>query len=207
MFFSTLLLFAVTEFFLSLSPGPAVFLVISQGVKVGARSSLLSVLGILTGNVIYFAISAIGVGAILVTSETIFSIIKWAGALYLIYLGLKLIWDTLLTNASTEHIAVDISRHKLFRQGLFTQLGNPKAILFFTALLPQFIDVERAPLQQFALLGLVSVLVELPVLVFYGWLAGRMGHLLRDSILAKWLDRLAGTFLIGAGLRLAFTEK
>ena len=202
-----ILLFAATEFLLSLSPGPAVLLVVSQGIRSGARASLLGTAGILIANIFYFGISALGLGAILLTSEVLFIIIKWSGAAYLIYLGLKMIRDTWIIKPQSSDTILLPSRRRLFRQGLLTQLANPKAIIFFTALLPQFIDAQGAPAYQFLILGIVSVAVEFPILVLYGWLAAKGGDWLKHSKYFKWLDRVAGIFLIGAGAKLAFTEQ
>ena len=207
MLLPSILLFAATEFFLSLSPGPAVLLVVSQAVRSGIRASLLGTIGILTGNAIYFAISALGLGVILITSEALFLLIKWTGAVYLIYLGLKMIRDTLVSTPAKAQMVIPVSRRRLFRQGLLTQLANPKAILFFTALLPQFVDANQAAAYQFFLLGVISVMVELPILVSYGWLGDKAGHWFRQSRYSIWLDRVAGTFLIGAGVKLAFTKR
>jgi threonine/homoserine/homoserine lactone efflux protein len=86
-----LTIFAITEFFLSLTPGPAVLLVISQGMKNGFKSSIRGAIGILTGNAIYFGLSALGLGALLLASATLFQVIKWIGAAYLIFIGLKML--------------------------------------------------------------------------------------------------------------------
>jgi homoserine/homoserine lactone efflux protein len=207
MLITTLLLFAVTEFFLSLSPGPAGLLVISQGVRSGARSSLLGTIGILTGNVIYFSMSAMGLGVILITSEMLFLLIKYMGAIYLGYLGAKMIIQSLLGHESNQAALMPASRQKLFREGLLTQLGNPKAIVFFAALLPQFIDAHQATVSQFIILGIISVLIEYPILMTYGWLADKGSTWFRHGKYAVWIDRAAGTFLIGAGIKLAFMQK
>ncbi len=87
------------------------------------------------------------------------------------------------------------------------QLANPKAILFFTAFLPQFINPEFPATAQFVVLGLVSIMVQGSILIAYGWLAERGGRWLKESSLVKWLDRLAGGFLIGAGVKLAVTGR
>lgn len=203
---TSIILFAMTEFLLSLSPGPAVLLVISQGIRSGARASLLGTAGILSGNALYFGASALGLGAILLASEMAFLLIKWVGAAYLIFLGGKMIRDTLTVVEEKPHVMISTARHRLFRQGILTQLSNPKAIVFFTALLPQFIDTQGAAAYQFFVLGVVSILVECPILVLYGWLAAKGGDWFKQSKYAKWLDRIAGTFLIGAGIKLAFTR-
>jgi homoserine/homoserine lactone efflux protein len=203
---ASLLLFAGTEFVLSLTPGPAVLLVMSQGLRAGARASFLGTLGIIAGNAVYFTVSALGLGALIMTSAVLFGAIKWAGAAYLIYLGVKLVRESRYATCQVPSEMV-VSRHRLFRQGLLTQLANPKAIVYFTALLPQFIDPESGLALQLVVLGATSVLIEFPILVGYGVLAHHGGHLLRHGRAARWIDRLAGTLLIGAGIKLAFVRR
>lgn len=205
---TAILLFALTEFFLSLSPGPAVFLVISQGVRGGFRSSIAGTLGILAGNAIYFALSALGIGAVLVASQTLFIVIKWCGAAYLIFLGAQLLYNSFQDrDGQADEVAVVLPKARLFRQGLLMQLANPQAILFFVALLPQFMDVQAAPVPQLLALGFISVFIEFPVLLVYGWLAEKSGAFLRQGPFARWIDRVGGGFLIGAGVKLALTEQ
>jgi len=204
---ASLLLFAGTEFVLSLTPGPAVLLVISQGLRAGAKASLLGTLGIIAGNAIYFTVSALGLGALLMTSAVLFYAIKWVGAAYLITLGAKMIRESLQARFQAPSERVGEARHRWFRQGLLTQLANPKAIVFFTALLPQFIDPQSGPALQLLVLGVISVFVEFPILVGYGVLAHQGGHWLRHGRAAQWIDRLAGAFLIGAGIRLVLVRR
>jgi homoserine/homoserine lactone efflux protein len=203
---TTILLFAATEFFLSLYPGPAVLLVVSQGVRYGAKSSLLGAIGILTGNVIYFSLSAMGLGVILLASEKLFSLITYVGAIYLVYLGAQTIIKSLIVKESKQQEIMSTSKQKFFRAGLLTQLANPKAILFFAALLPQFIDAHQATAYQFLILGIISVTIECPILVTYGWLAEKGSNRFRRSKYANWIDRVSGSLLIGAGIKLAFMK-
>jgi homoserine/homoserine lactone efflux protein len=172
----------------------------SQALRSGAKASLLGALGVITGNALYSAVSALGLGAILIASEVLFYLIKWTGATYLVYLGGKMLYDSLGRQLTMSHGAVagDAQSH-LFRQGLLTQLANPKAILFFTAILPQFINPQASASLQLALLGMTSIVIEFPVLVMYGWLAHTGGHVIRQGRYGQWIDRCAGTFLIGAG--------
>lgn len=202
-----LLIFAVTEFLLSMTPGPAVLLVISQGMKFGFASSIRGTLGILTGNAIYFALSAAGLGALLIASATLFEVIRWVGVAYLVYVGIRM----LISKADAE-IIVDRSISyrrslRLFSQGLITQLSNPKAIVFFTALLPQFISPGNQVFQQFLVLGITSIVVEFPILLVYGLIAERGVHLIPKGRLSAVPDRVAGAFLIGAGIGLASMRK
>jgi homoserine/homoserine lactone efflux protein len=192
-----ILLFAATEFLLSLSPGPAVFLVVSQGMRGGFRTAARGVAGVLSGNAIYFAASAAGLGALLIASQRVFVILEWAGAAYVALLGLKMLFFPGQPKPGDEK-TVDLNA---YRQGLLTQLANPKAIAFFTALLPQFIDPRRAISPQFIVFGVVSITVELPVLLFYGYAADRGRE--RLSRHAKMVARLAGLCLIVAAAKLA----
>jgi homoserine/homoserine lactone efflux protein len=203
----TILLFALTELALSLSPGPAVFLVVSQGMKAGFRGSLRSTLGIMTGELIFFTLSAFGLGALLIASQPLFLFVKWAGALYLVYLGLKMMIRSFRQTNAGQEPSQALSQVKIYRQGLLMQLANPKAILFFTALLPQFINPDFPATLQFVFLGLVSILVQGSTLTAYGWLAEKGGRWLRQGRFSQWLDRLAGVFLIGAGVKLALTQR
>lgn len=204
---TSLLLFAGTEFFVSLSPGPAVLLIISQGMRFGRRASLFGALGIITGNVVYFAVSAAGLGALLIASETLFTAIKWAGAGYLIYLGVKSIWNARGNETDTPPDAPPVQGRRYYLQGVLTQLANPKAIVYFGAILPQFVDAERALPGQFLILGLVSVTVEFPILIFYGSLAHFGARFSRQRRYSAWIERISGMFLIGAGVRLALTRR
>lgn len=199
MSFTHLLLFAATELLLSLTPGPAVLLVVSQGMRRGAAVSRRGAAGILTGNAIYFALSAAGLGALLLASKRVFDVLQLAGAAYLVLLGVKMLfWP------SREEVNLEISEGlgtKAFMQGLLTQLANPKAIVFFTALLPQFVDPTKPVAMQFVILGVISILVELPVLLLYGYAADR-GRAIYGKH-APLVERLAGACLIAAGAKLA----
>ena len=181
-----------------MTPGPAVLLVVSQGIRRGFRSSTRGAAGILTGNAIYFALSAAGLGALLLASKRVFDVLQIAGAAYLVLLGLKMLIKPVRVD---DHVTESVSDAGSFVQGLFTQLANPKAIVFFTALLPQFVDPTRAVAMQFVILGVISIVVELPVLLMYGFAADR-GRA-RYGKHAPLFERLAGACLIAAGAKLA----
>ena len=207
---SHLLLFAATELLLSMTPGPAVLLVVSQGMRRGFASSRRGAAGILTGNAIYFALSAAGLGALLVASKRVFDVLQLAGAAYLVLLGLKMLLASRRADESSsrrEDGGLDDSKTRRlddFTQGLITQLANPKAIVFFTALLPQFVDPSRPMTIQFLILGVISILVELPVLLLYGVAADR-GRAVYGRH-AALIERLSGACLIAAGAKLAATR-
>jgi len=199
---TNLFFFAAMELVLCLIPGPAVLLVVSQAVRRGRQASLRGAFGILAGNTIYFALSAAGLGALLLASQRVFEAMRWAGAIYLVLIGAKMI---LARGAAVEGPVEARADARSFFQGLATQLASPKAIVFFTALLPQFIDPGAGRLAlQFVILGAVSVVIELPVLMMYGWMADRGRSLYGRH--GKLLERIAGGFLVAAGVKLAATR-
>ena len=196
-------LFVVTETALCLSPGPAVLLVLSQALVRGTGPSVWSNLGILTGNSMYFILTATGLGAVLVASYEVFFLIKWVGAGYLVWLGVAA-WRgrSSVLSVAPAGAAAGGSR-RIFVNGFVLQAANPKALIFFTALLPQFIDPRSPVMAQVAILGATSVVIEFIVLLAYGALAGRMAFLATRPRFRSVADRVAGSMLITAGVSMA----
>ena len=189
---------------LSLSPGPAVFYVVSQGVRGALRRALPAAAGIISANAIYFALSATGLGAILAASARFFTVAKWAGAAYLIYLGTTALLSarqahTVALDNSAAPIACDLRR--IYVGALALQLANPKALLFFLALLPQFIDPAQAVVPQMLILAASSILPEFCILLGYGWLAHRAAHVSTRFAVSggmnRWLAWIEGVGLLG----------
>src|SRR5574341_1734234 len=208
MTFETWLLFVLTEAVLSLTPGPAVLLVVSEGLRGGAARSIFSSLGILSANAVYFALSAAGLGAILLTSHEVFTVIKWAGAGYLIYVGVSTLLSRGAHALTTDGAAAPPLRpRRAVANGFALQAANPKALIFFTALLPQFVDPGAPAALQIAILGVSSVCVEFVILLGYGIVSGRVSRFARTPRFAAITNRIAGSLLIAAGLRLAATRR
>jgi homoserine/homoserine lactone efflux protein len=219
MTFETWLLFLIMETALSLSPGPAVFYVVSQGIRAFPRA-VPATLGILSANACYFALSATSLGALIAASARFFMIAKWAGAAYLIYLGIK----SLRSAAASHSIALTGTttpgdgdarggndRRQIYLGALTLQLSNPKALLFFLALLPQFIDTQRAVAPQMLILAATSMLPECCILLAYGWLAHGAAHAsARFGVtrsMNRWLAWVEGVGLLGcATLVLKFSR-
>src|SRR4030095_2718552 len=194
-------LFVVTETLLCLTPGPAVLFVLAQGLGHGGGAPLWASLGILAGNTFYFVVSATSLGAVLVASYDAFYAIKWAGAAYLVWLGLCALRGR-GTVLAVRPARGDGGGTRLIARGFAVQGANPKAVVFFTALLPQFIDPAGSVAFQVGVLGATSVVIEFVVLAGYGVLAGRAARLAETPLVAAWLERAAGALLIAAGLRM-----
>jgi homoserine/homoserine lactone efflux protein len=201
------LLFVLTEGALCLTPGPAVLLVLSHGLTRGTASSVVANLGILTGNAFYFALSATGIGAVLLASYEVFTAIRWLGAAYLIWLGASAFVGRSSVIAVTADPAVPVSAARTFVNGVVLQVANPKALVFFTALLPQFIDPRGSVLGQVAILGVTSVVMEFFVRLGYGALAGRLTTFAARPRFQILANRVAGGLLIAAGVGTARLER
>jgi threonine/homoserine/homoserine lactone efflux protein len=195
-------LFVVTETLLCLTPGPAVLFVLAQALGRGAGAALLASLGILAGNTFYFLLSGTSLGAVLVASYDLFFVIKWIGSAYLIWLGVCALRARGTVLAARPAIG-DAAGARLVARGFAVQVANPKALVFFTALLPQFIDPAGSVARQVGILALTSIAIEFTVLAGYGVLAGRASRIAETPRVAAWLERAAGGLLIVAGLRMA----
>jgi homoserine/homoserine lactone efflux protein len=203
MSWETWILFAITETALCLSPGPAVLLVLSQGLARGTLSSVWSNLGILAGNTMYFVLSATSLGAVLLASDELFSAVRWAGAAYLIWLGVTAFFGKSSVLSVAPAGGPPSGRRRIFVNGFVLQAANPKALVFFTALLPQFMDPGGSVVSQVAILAVTSVVIEFFVLLGYGALAGRMTSFAARPRFRTLANRVAGSMLITAGLGMA----
>jgi homoserine/homoserine lactone efflux protein len=201
--FKTWLLFFTMEGALSLSPGPAVFYVVSQSTRGGLQRTLAATAGILSANGIYFILSATSLGAIIAASARFFTIAKWVGAAYLIYLGIRALRSAGASHAVTLQpgAATDQSLRRVYVGALTLQLANPKALLFFLALLPQFIDLQSAVVPQMLILTATSMIPEFIILMSYGWLAHRAAHASArfgvSGRMNRWLAWIEGAGLLG----------
>ncbi len=191
-------LYLLTEAALSLSPGPAVMLVIAYGLTQGARRSLLAALGVLTANALYFAVSATALGAVLIASTPFFVTVKWLGALYLVYIGLSALLGRPSPITASNLASRDQSPRSIFVSGLTLQLANPKTLIFFVAILPQFVDPSLPVGAQMVWLAIGSIVPELLILGGYGYLASRAAHLAQNPRYAQVTDRIAGALVLCA---------
>jgi homoserine/homoserine lactone efflux protein len=191
--------FAAFALLVSVVPGPAVIAVVSSALRGGFRASLAANAGVLVGDAVFVAAAALGLGALLVASHTVFVAVRWAGIAYLAYLGVRALLDR-----GTAFAAEPAARgRRAFRFGLTTQLANPKIILFFGALLPLFVDPSRPAAPQFVLLGATFIVSDALVFAAYGALAHRARLLLRTPRAARVTSRVTGVAMLGVAARLA----
>lgn len=202
------LAFFLTATAAALVPGPAVLYVVGQAMRHGANKAVAANLGILSGNTVWFTASAVGLATLVAFAQPVFVAIKWLGVAYLSWLGFCAWRDAVRGSGSAQRIAAPVpTGARMWRQGVLLQLANPKAILFFTALLPQFVDPARPIASQILVLAATSIVSEFFVLVGYAWLAARGGALLIERPrLARATDAAAGTCLLGAGIGLALAH-
>ena len=197
-------LFCATETLLCLRPGPACLLVISLALRRGEGAALFAALGVLAANAVYFAISATGLVAVHSLSAEIFAAIKWSGALYLIWIGAKTIVRSFrkTTPAGALLPEAAASTRRAFWQGFVAQGANPTLLVYFTAILPQFIDAAHPLPGQVAILAASSFAIELAVMSVYAALAARAG---RHAVprFQRVADRVGGGLLVAAGAGLA----
>jgi threonine/homoserine/homoserine lactone efflux protein len=194
----TFWLYVLAEAALSLSPGPAVMLVIACGLTYGARRSIHATLGILSANAIYFAISATALGAVLVTSKTFFIAVKWLGAAYLVHIGLSALFGRPSPIAVKRDDRSGGTPRAIYLSGLTLQLANPKTLVFFASILPQFVDPKLPVGPQMAWLAAGSIVPEFFILGGYGYLASRAARLTGDPRFVRFTERVAGVLVLGA---------
>lgn len=197
-------LFCLTEFVLCLKPGPSCLVVVSQSLTRGPAAGVRVTLGVIAANAIYFAISASGLVALHSLSSEAFSIIKWCGAAYLAWLGVNLIRSSLDPAAGRGVPSADSANP--FWRGFVTQGANPNLLVYFAAILPQFIDPTHAVPPQVALLACSSFVIESAVLSAYAGLSGRAGRVAAPRFRVL-LERVGGGLVIAAAAGLARLQR
>jgi homoserine/homoserine lactone efflux protein len=204
---ASLLLFAATEAALSLSPGPAVMLVVACGIAHGWRKSLYATLGILSANALYFALSATSIGSLIAASHDLFTVIRWIGAGYLVYLGLMAIFGKPSPLTLSNLAGRPSGGMTIFRSAVLLQMANPKSLLMFVAILPQFVDPAAPVGPQMVVLAALSILPEFCILLGYGVLASSASHWATQPRYARITDRCAGSLVLLAGILVASVNR
>ncbi|HMV16940.1 MAG TPA: LysE family transporter [Zoogloea sp.] len=198
------LAFFLTTLVVALSPGPGAVLSMSTGLRDGVRAALMAIAGLQTALLVQLGLVALGMGAVLAASDTAFMVIKFAGAAYLILLGLRAWRDTGPPNVADRGGA---QRGSHYRQGILVNLGNPKAILFIAALVPQFVDPAQPRPPQFMIMALTLCTVDTVVMSGYAMLAARCRAWMTDARAVRTRNRFFGTLFVVAGMALALATR
>lgn len=195
--------FVAVAALIAVTPGVDTALVVRNALRSGSGAARRTALGSTAGLLLWGTASALGIAAVLATSATGFAVVKVAGAVYLLWVGLRSI-------ASAGGGAPELDARALdgapFRQGMLSNLLNPKAALFFSALLPQFLTARASVLQP-AVMTLTAAALSLLWLSLYAWLVPKAGDVLRRPRVRAWVDRVTGTALVSLGVRLALTQR
>jgi threonine/homoserine/homoserine lactone efflux protein len=199
MTWQTFWLFVPVTFVVSATPGPNMLLVMSHGARFGFRAAVATMTGCLSALLLMMTISAAGLGALLQAFPSVFDALRWLGAAYLVYLGIRS-W-----RAPVLDTAVDARRMRerpaksaaLFRQGVLVAASNPKAILFAAAFLPQFIHPDQPKLPQFAILLLTFAVIEVGWYLVYAGSGQRLASYLHRAAVLRGFNRLTGGVFIG----------
>lgn len=194
--------FFLTTLVVALSPGPGAVLSMSVGIRLGYRHALKAILGLQTALLLQLTLVGLGLGAVLAASELAFLVIKLAGAAYLVWLGIQR-WREPL---AIDEAGAEVNRG-FYRQGILVNLGNPKAIVFIAALVPQFIDPQAPQLPQFAVIALTMCSLDTAVMSCYALLASRFRGVLVSPRRGLLANRVFGSIFVAAGALLAGTSR
>jgi threonine/homoserine/homoserine lactone efflux protein len=202
----TLLLFAAAALGLLVIPGPAVLYIVTRSIDQGRSAGVASVLGIHTGSLVHVAAAAFGLSALLVSSAVAFSVVKYAGAAYLVVLGIRKLLERDDPEIDLAAAPPQRSLRSIYLQGIVVNILNPKTALFFLAFLPQFIDVDRGAVwSQMVVLGFAFILLGMLSDTTYALVAARAGHVLRSNPrFVKTQRYVSGGIYIGLGAVAAF---
>ncbi len=205
---ATLLVFSLVALIAIITPGPTVLLALANGSRHGVRRALPGMLGAVLSDFVLVGAVALGLGALLAASEFWFSVVKWAGAAYLAWLGLRMLRSQggSLSAPEGDGGAHGYSARTVLLKSFLVAVTNPKGYLFCSALLPQFIDPAAAQAPQYIAIALVFALIDFLVMLAYAFAGSRAARLLRGSAVL-WLDRLCGGMLLALAGSLAFYRR
>ena len=206
---TVLLLFILTSFVAIATPGPTVLLALSNGARFGTRAALFGILGAMLSDLMLIGAVSIGLGAILAASEMAFQILKWIGVIYLLYLGIQL----LRTKPESKHDVLQegtstaFPSSRIFLKCLLVALTNPKGYLFFSAILPQFINPQAPQFPQYVLLALTFTAIDGLVMLAYASSGARAMQLFRTPMAVVWINRFSGGAIVVLAGALAFYRR
>jgi RhtB (resistance to homoserine/threonine) family protein len=201
--------FILTGILLNITPGNDTIFILSRSMAQGKKAGFMSVLGIATGSLIHTTLAAFGLSMIIAKSILVFSIIKYAGAAYLLYIGYQILTDKTSLNTDTSFSEKTINLKKIYRDGVITNVLNPKVALFFISFLPQFIDSNVSnTVLPFLKLGITFTATGtiwcLLLANFASFLFSKLKH---NKTLSNYINKTCGAVLIALGIKAALAEK
>ena len=199
--------FIVVVIGLFLIPGPAVFLTITRAAQGGRKTGIMTGLGIATGDFIHALLAAVGFSAILMTSAVAFTIVKFVGAAYLLYMGIRAIFARASISGMSD--VKQVSASQAYGQGILVEVLNPKTALFFLAFFPQFVNPENGSIiSQFLILGIIFVVMGIAYTTILAIGTGTIGRLMkRESGISRWGGKVVGLVYIGIGLQVVLQSR
>ncbi|EIW18771.1 MULTISPECIES: LysE family translocator [Pelosinus] len=195
---------------LTLMPGPDNLCVLTQSISKGKNAGMALLLGLCTGIIVHITAATVGISAIIYQSSLAFTLIKYAGAAYLLFLAYKTFREgDLDLNDNTERSVIEVSFKSIYRRGIIMNLLNPKVSLFFLAFLPQFVDNSTSDVtEQMLIYGFLFFLQTLLIFSLMNIFAGQLGAYLRKNpVISKKISHLQGTLFAFIGVKIAFSEK
>ncbi len=199
------LTFVVAAIVIAITPGPGSVLVLATGLRYRYSAVFRTLLGLELALLIHLVIVALGLGALLATSNAAFLTMKIIGAAYLVWLGVQK-WRAPVESIDTTKVHISKSG-RLFRQGLFVNLTNPKAVIFIAALVPQFIVMSAPQLPQYIIIGATMVAVDVLIMTGYALLAGRFRVWFQNTRMMRMQNRIFGGLFVSAGAMLVFSSR
>ena len=207
--FDTWIVFVFTLYAVSIIPGPSMIIALTHGMQYGAKAALATASGNALASCIQAVVSIAGLGVIIATSGTVFMVIKYLGAIYLIYLGIML-WRSpawYIQNRSQDHKKSQAPLIKMFKQGFIVAIGNPKAIVFFTAIFPQFLTTQSSSFSHYALMVLVTCSSAFICAMLYAIGGNKIAQLCKNSNISKFVNKITGGFFVTGGLGIMLSSR
>lgn len=203
-----LLIYALTVFIASMIPGPSMLLALTHGMIHGPKKTVASAMGNVSVTLVQASVSMIGLGTVLIASESVFQVVKYAGAAYLVYVGITLFFAQPLgmTQEESARRTQGATAGNMFFQAVFVTAGNPKAIVFFTAVFPQFINPDAAFVPQFCILLSICGLIAFCCFMIYAMGGSRLIALFQQNVVGKYLNKIIGGTFVGTGIGLAVSK-
>lgn len=202
-----ILLYSLTVFIASIIPGPSMLLALNHGMKYGLKYTIFSAFGNVTATFIQAVLSIFGLSIVLIQSEIIFYIIKYIGVAYLIFIGVKMFFSSnIKLDFDNDTSKKKYKFHALFFEAFVLTIGNPKAIIFFTALFPQFINIKNNTNFQYFIILILLLIIAFISMMIYGFIGQKLINILNNLKIKRIFNRIIGGTFVGLGISMAISK-